>query len=192
MTLFSFTRLVVVGAIIAFSAPSQFAFAQSGTPSTTKTTPKPQKNFFIPVDQKNPESVITAYFKLSAMNRIQEASTLLGPVYNIETISKITQEMRVFSELVRTQKMEVNLLEVKKQGDWALAILVAKYQDGNNATHKSLSDQYMIRLQNQWRVVPVALRQDPAFTDFLDSDAIAMFEFWSKNKTAYEKKYLGK
>jgi hypothetical protein len=163
---------------------------QPPTPvSPAQAAPK-KGEFFIPIDQKDPASVITAYFKLSALNRISDASVLLGPIFDMNSIEKITQEMTIFSKMVNNGEISVNLLEIKEQGDWALAIILAKTKNAEGKTNKSISDQYLIKLNNQWRVIPVVLRQSPGFSPFIDSNAIALFNYWSENKENLNKKYL--
>ena len=178
--------LLMSGSATAQKAPTQ---APPPPPSPAQAQPK-EGEYFIPIDQTDPGSVITAYFKLSAMNRIQDASVLLGPIFQLEDIQKITQEMVIFSKMVNDGEISVNLLETKQQGDWALAILLANMTSPEGKKKRVLSEQYMVKLGGKWRVVPTALRQAPSFSSFIDSDAIALFNYWSENKAKLEKKYL--
>ena len=178
----------------------QFAAAQNPPKTAPKNQPPtpvspaqaaPKKGeFFIPIDQKDPGSVITAYFKLSALNRISDASVLLGPIFDMNSIEKITQEMAIFSKMVNNGEITVNLLDIKQQGDWALAIILADTKNAEGKRSKSISDQYLIKLNDQWRVIPSVLRQSPGFSPFIDSNAIALFNYWSENKEKLKKKYL--
>lgn len=168
-----------------------YAFSADNKAPAPKKAASAGPSYFVPIDFKNPASVITAYFKLSALNRIQEASTLLGPIYQIDTMQQITAEMQTFSKLVKENRIEVNLLEIKTSGDWALAILLARTTGDDGNTAKSISEQYLIKLQDKWRVVPAAIRQNPGFSPFIDNNAVDLFQYWSKHKPDYEVKYLG-
>lgn len=129
----------------------------------------------------DPSNVIKAYYTFVSAGKINEALDLLGPSFGIEAVRTIAEENQNLHQRINAGEISISLDQIVQQGDWALAVLVvdAKTPSGDR---RLVADQYLLRVNNRWTVVPKQLRHEPQFASFFDGNAMLLNQWWQENR----------
>jgi hypothetical protein len=130
----------------------------------------------------DPKNVIQAYYSLISTGSFHQALDLLGPSFGVESVRKIAEEMENLHQRIAANAISISLDEVYLQGDWALAVLIIDNRMEDGSHKKFVADQYLLRLNSRWTVVPKQLREEPQFQSFYDQDAINLNKWWQDNR----------
>lgn len=136
----------------------------------------------LPAEQRGSATrVITSYYTFISTGQFGPALDLLGPSFDTNPVRQISAEIRELNSKIATGEVSVSLDRVMVQGDWALAILVIEAElDGK--TNTFVADQYLLRIGDNWTVVPKQLRQAEPFSTFFNNNSSLLNNWWNENK----------
>ncbi|MEM6902655.1 MAG: hypothetical protein AAF556_05395 [Pseudomonadota bacterium] len=133
-------------------------------------------------DRLNPNTVVRAYYTFISAGQFNEALGLLGPSFGLDAVREISNEIRALSTRIRDGKLSISLDQVYQQGDWALAVLLIEVANDDGSRSKLVADQYLLRVRDEWAVVPKQLRDQQSFRTFFNRNARVLNQWWLDNK----------
>jgi hypothetical protein len=73
-------------------------------------------------------------------------------------------------------------------GRWAVVVTLIERPRGRDTT-RFVRDQYLYRENGGWKVVPEAIRSDPAVQPLVDASAQRLFDWYRAHRAELEARY---
>lgn len=103
---------------------------------------------------------------------------------------RLERELRRTGQELTESIAQIEPVEERIDGRWAIVVTLIERPRGADTT-RFVRDEYLYREDGGWKLVPEAIRSDPAVQPLVDAAAQRLFDWYRGHREELEARYAG-
>ena len=137
----------------------------------------------------DPVSFMNQVYKALRKGNLAKAEAAFITPTDERLSKKLKKSIDMTSTTMQSGELVMKAVFSRVKGNWA--VVVSRIETKNRGKKESIiRDEFMLKQKGKWRVVPEALRSDPAVRPLLDDDMKSLFKWYRANVDDLRKKHL--